>query len=336
MNAGEKIAALVKLGEYVRQLVQIDHHDLFLQAENQNPWFITPFVKSALSGISLYLQKDNLENWIGQYKPGRRKDLKIGLILAGNIPMVGFHDLLCVLVSDHTAYVKLSHQDKILMRALINKLVEIDPWLGNRIRTVETLKEVDAVIASGSDNSARYFLSYYHKLPHLIRKNRTSVAILNGSENQDDLKALAEDIFLYFGLGCRNVSKIYLPINFDPEAFRSSFQNKKWIGKHLKYHHNYIYQRSISRMMNAKYFDGGFYILQKSEKLVSPISVLYYSHYTDLKNLQNSLALQREKIQTVVSGIPDLKNAIGFGKAQYPDPWDYADQVDTLEFLLQL
>ena len=336
MKAGEKIAALVKLGDYVHQLSQQDHHDLFLRAINQNPWFIPPFIKSALSGVSRYLRKDQLEKWIGKYSIGEHRSQRVGLILAGNIPMVGFHDLLSVLLSDHVAHVKLSHQDQILIMALIDKLVEIEPRFQDRVRIVGSLNDVDAIIATGSDNSARYFLSFYQQLPHLIRKNRTSIAILDGNENEDDLFSLSDDIFLYFGMGCRNVSKIFLPEDFNLESLLQPFQNKNWIGKHVKFHHNYIYQQSFARMMNTIFFDGGFYILEKSEKLVSPISVIYYTHYSDLKNLKNSLLFQQGKIQTIVSLNPFFKNGVPFGKAQYPDPWDYADQVDTLDFLLQL
>jgi hypothetical protein len=336
MNVVEKIAALVKLGEYVEEMTEQDHHDLILQASNENPWFISSFIKSALSGISKILRKDLLEKWMDRYSEGKHHNYDIGLILAGNIPLVGFHDILCVLLSDHIAHVKTSHQDHILVTGLIDKLLDIEPRFLDNIRIVDKLYEVNAVIATGSDNSARYFLSYYRNIPHLIRKNRTSIAILDGSESKRDLIGLADDSFLYFGLGCRNVSKIYLTENSVPESLIQAYQDKKWIGNHEKYHHNYIYQKSLLQMTNNEFYDGGFFLLERSEKLVSPVSVVYYSYYTDLNNLQDSLFWQNEKIQSIVTANPGIKNNVPFGKAQYPDPWDYADQVDTLEFLLQL
>lgn len=336
MNAGEKISALSELGEYIEKISGQDYHDLFLQAESENPWFIRPFIRSALQGVSRFLRKDQLEKWMGNYPLGMRRNYRIGLILAGNIPLVGFHDLLCVLLTDHIACVKPSHQDRVLMTALMTRLLEIEPRFGKRMHLLNTIKDADAIIATGSDNSARYFSSYYREIPHLIRKNRTSVAILEGNEYGEDLMRLSDDIFLYFGLGCRNVSKIYLPDNYDPAKLIASLQPKKWIGNHPKYHNNYIYQKSLSHMIHQEIHDGGFFMMEKSERLVSPVGTIYYAYYSNLQNLQISLSGQIEKIQSIVTRIPVFKNPVPFGKAQYPDPWDYADHVDTLDFLLHL
>ncbi len=336
MNVAEKIAALVKLGGYVDFLIQNGHNPLYQKASEQNPWFIPPFLKSSLSGISRYLQKDTLEKWIKGYPIAKHQRKNIGLILAGNIPLVGFHDLLCVLISGHKAHLKLSHQDEILMTALTEKLLEIESRFKDQIRKVSNLTEVDAIIATGSDNSARYFYSTCRNLPHLIRKNRTSIAVLDGNESEEELIGLADDIFLYFGMGCRNVSKIYVPGTYDLGSLCLKLKSKQRIIDHSKYHHNYVYQKSLSRITNMRFYDGGYYILEESEKLVSPISVVYYSRYKDLDSLSASLLFHQEKIQTIVSRIPKYKNAVPFGKAQYPELWDYADQVDTLDFLLNL
>lgn len=336
MNLGEKIAAFINLDEYINRLIHDDHNRLFLQVSDQNPWFIAPFIKSALAGISRYLQRDLLEKWIGQYPVKQLQTRKIGLILAGNIPFVGFHDLLSVLITGYIAHLKLSHQDQILMTHLVDKLLEIEPRFKAQIQIVSAIENVDAIIASGSDNSARYFNSYYRDLPHLIRKNRTSIAVLDGHEGKEDLLGLADDIFLYFGMGCRNVSKIFVPVDYDLESFCPKLESKHWIENHEKYYHNYIYQKSLAKTYQERFYDGKYYLLKKSEKLVSPISVVFYSRYTNNKGLSASLMNNREKIQTIVSGIPQIKDAIPFGKAQYPDLWDYADQVDTLNFLQQL
>lgn len=336
MKVEEKISALAQLGDYIEHIYGQEPDDLFLQAESENPWFIRPFIKSALHGISRLLRKDHLEKWMGTYPAGRNRNYRIGLILAGNIPLVGFHDLMCVLLSDHIACVKPSHLDRVLITSLMTKLSEIEPRFGKRMQIMDSMKNPDAIIATGSDNSARYFSAYYRKFPHLIRKNRTSVAILEGNEHEEDLTGLSDDIFLYFGLGCRNVSKVYLPDNYDPAKLVRSLQSKNWMGDHSKYYHNYIYQKSLSRMINQETLDGGFFMMEKSEKLVSPVSTLYYAYYSNLRNLQISLSGQMEKIQSIVTGIPSFKNRVPFGRAQFPDPWDYADQVDTLNFLLHL
>ncbi|MBR9998864.1 MAG: acyl-CoA reductase [Cyclobacteriaceae bacterium] len=332
----EKIAALAKLGEYLDQLIHDEGNGIYQMVEKQNPWFIPAFVKTALIGIRKYSERKTLEKWVEPYHFNQDKNKRIGLILAGNIPLVGFHDLLCVLVSGHTACLKPSHQDQVLTDHLIDKILEIEPGFRSRINKVSAVEHVDAVIATGSDNSARYFYAYFHKLPHLIRKNRTSVAVLDGNESATDLAGLSRDIFLYFGMGCRNISKIFIPRNYDPSFLLKGLKTSGFIGDHLKYRNNYLYQRSLSSMLDLNYLDGGYYLLQESEKLISPVGVIHYSRYRDLMELQEILGIRRDKIQAIVSNLPGLDQAIPFGRVQFPEPWDYADQVDTLKFLLQL
>jgi hypothetical protein len=336
MTRGEKIGALVELGNYIDQWNPEDRDRVFRIASVENPWFIPPFIRSALSGISHFLKKDILRKWLMPYEPGLKSSKTVGLILAGNIPLVGFHDLLCVLFSGHLGILKLSHQDRVLMTHLVEKLVEIEPRFHEQIRIVSKIEGVDAVIATGSDNTARYFHAYYQHLPHLIRKNRSSVAILNEKETEEDLLGLSDDIFLYFGLGCRNVSKIYVPADYDFDFLFSFLKQKHWLSNHQKYLNNYNYRKSCATLLDQKVLDGGFFLFEESESLVSPISVIYYSYYDEMENLKNTFQLHQDKIQTLVTRSSFFKNAVPFGKAQFPDPWDYADQVDTMDFLVQL
>jgi hypothetical protein len=332
----EKITALARLGDYIDQLLGEEQHPVYGRAEAENPWFIFPFVKAALAGIREYLFFEKLARWTGSYSFGKSGKKRIGLILAGNIPLVGFHDLLCVLLAGHTACLKMSHQDQVLMDHLIAKLLEIEPRFHSGIKKVSAVEDAGAVIATGSDNSARYFYAYYQHLPHLIRKNRTSVAVLDGNETAVNLEDLATDIFLHFGLGCRNVSRIFIPERYDPEILINGLTDRFSLMDHRKYRNNYVYQRSMAEVLNKNYRDGGYFLLQESENLVSPLSVLYYSFYNDIHSLKQQLMINREKIQAVVSHLPGLSETVPFGRAQFPAPWDYADQVDTLDFLLKL
>jgi len=336
MNTGEKTDALVKLGEYIDELILNDQNQVYKAACQQNPWFIPPFVNTALSGISHFLKKKTLAKWLEAYDLNTQKPKTIGLILAGNIPLVGFHDLLCVLFSGHCAHIKISHQDRVLIKHLLEKLYTIEPGFKTQIRLVTSIDKTDAVIATGSDNTARYFRAYFRHIPHLIRKNRTSIAILDGSETAEDLNGLSNDMFLYFGLGCRNVSKIYLPEKYKFDFLFSILENKKWLGDHPKFRSNYIYQKSCSRVLDMDILDGNFFLFLESDQLVSPVSAVYYSYYRDLDNVMDTLILHKDKIQSLVTKVPNIKNAVSFGRAQIPDPWDYADQIDTLAFLLQL
>jgi hypothetical protein len=219
----------------------------------------------------------------------------------------------------------------VLMKHLIDKLIELEPRFEPMISIAERLKDFDVVIATGSDNSARYFHYYFDKYPHIIRKNRTSCAVLGGKETSDDLHALGNDVFTYFGLGCRNVSKIYIPSRYDVTRVLDAWQPFREIINHHKYVNNYDYQKSILLLNKIPFLDSGFVLLQESERLVSPIAVLYYEKYEDEGSLALKLLEQKEKIQCIVgTATPD---SVPFGQAQSPMVWDYADQVDTLKFL---
>jgi hypothetical protein len=251
--------------------------------------------------------------------------------MAGNIPGVGFLDLLCVLLSGHVAAVKLSRQDEIMIQVLMKWLLSIEPRFKKNLEFRDRLDHTDAVIATGSDNTARYFEYYFGKQPHIIRKNRTSVAVLDGTESKADIQHLGDDIFSYFGMGCRNVTKLYLPTGFDFAQFLPYLESFSAVGLHHKYRNNYDYQKSIMLVNNVRHLDNGFLLARESADLVSPTSVLYYQFYSDTGELENLLGENPQKIQCIVG-----KGRIDFGKAQSPEPWDYADGVDVLQFLDEL
>ncbi|MFP4603949.1 MAG: acyl-CoA reductase [Bacteroidales bacterium] len=310
-------------------------------AEEQNPWFTQQNILSALANLGTALQKDKITRWLSYYpelKKSNKKPLTIGVVNAGNIPFVGFHDFVCILITGHVYYGKLSSKDKEIPGAIRQILVKMEPEMEKYILFEnETLKKFDAIIATGSDNSSRYFEYYFGKYPNIIRKNRNSIAVLTGEETDKDITKLADDIFLYFGMGCRNISKIYIPHKF---SFKHFFQNinhyEEELKQHNKYMNNYEYNRAIYLMNQTPHLDNGFLLLKKDEGLSSPVGTLFYEEYTDINNLNNKLQMQKNKLQCIVSNSGKIKDAIDFGKTQTPELWDYADQIDTIKFLLSL
>jgi len=274
-----------------------------------------------------------LQNESGNAKLKMRS---IGLILAGNIPIVGFHDILCVLASGHKALIKLSSHDQKFIPYLLNKLIEIEPGFELQISYIDRLKDFDAVIATGSNNTSRYFDYYFSKVPHIIRKNRNSVAILNGEESKEDLEALGHDIFDYFGLGCRNVSKLYVPKDYDFKEFFESIEEFKSVADHHKYNNNYDYNKSIFLVNLDKHFDNGFLLLKEDSRFVSPLAVLYYKEYQTIEQLGSELIKNEDLIQCIVSNSKLPLSTVAFGQSQCPGLMDYADGVDTMKFLREL
>jgi hypothetical protein len=332
MTLEQRISAFVKLGNHLSNLSDEAFETLALNARNENPWFTAENVKRSLTGITQYLKEDKLRQWTSAYTLNPAKPKKVALVLAGNIPLVGFHDLLCVLISGHHAQVKLSSKDSKLIQYLIKHLIWLEPGFEQTIIVKENkLENFDAVIATGSDNSARYFEYYFGKYPNIIRKNRSSCVVLTGNESVEEIDALGEDIFSYFGLGCRNVSKAFVPEGYDLAKILSRWEAYKNIIHHHKYCNNYDYQKSILLVNLIPFLDNGFILLQENQKLVSPISVLYYEYYTDQADLENKLKEHSEKIQCIVG--TQKPATIPFGSAQYPEVWDYADNVDSLKFL---
>lgn len=331
----QNINNLVQLGELLSKTEQFN--DIFDKAEQQNSWFTRANVTFAFKSWSEALNKNNVQQWLSQYQlPQTTSPKKILIIMAGNLPLVGFHDLLCVLVAGHKAIVKLSSDDGVLLPYLITEIRTFAPeWAEAVAFTDDKVTEFDAVIATGSDNTARYFEYYFGKKPHIIRKNRHSVAVLTGEETPEELQNLGKDIFLYYGLGCRSVSKLFVPQGYDFDLLFQAIYPYKDIIEEQKYANNYDYNKAVYLMSLYKLLENGFLLLKEDEHYGSPIATLFYEYYTNKEVLKKKLATDREKIQCVV-GHNFIDGEIPFGQTQSPKLWDYADGVNILTFLLNL
>lgn len=336
MKLSERIDALARLGTVLHSIEEHEKDNLFRQAANHNSWFTPKHCELALNGILKFLVKDDLTKWMQAYNLVSTAPRKVGVVMAGNIPLVGFHDLLSVLISGHHLAAKLSSQDSVLMRYVVEKLLAIEPRFADSISFVERMNDVDAVIATGSDNTARYFEYYFRSKPHIIRKNRSSVALINGRETHEQLTALGRDVFSYFGLGCRNVSKLIVPKGFELSILLDVWGPYNDVMDHHKYVNNYDYNKSILLVNRVPHLDNGFALIRESTDLVSPISVLYYERCETPDDVRKNLSDSSEKIQCVVSADAAYPNTIDFGKTQEPGLTDYADNVDTLKFLTGL
>ncbi|MBZ9629847.1 acyl-CoA reductase [Salegentibacter sp. LM13S] len=308
-------------------------NDKIDQAVHYNGWFTRENVIFSLQQWSKALTQSNLEQWLEPYKFEKTEEKTVAIIMAGNIPLVGFHDFLSVLISGHKVLVKQSSNDKQLLPVIAGFLMNIAPEFEDRIRfTEDRLNDFDAVIATGSNNTARYFDYYFKGKPNIIRKNRNSVAILTGKESKEDLEALGEDVFRYFGLGCRNVSKLYVPKEYDFDDFFKAMFPWNTLMNSAKYANNYDYNKAVYLMSEFKLLENGFLILKEDESFGSPIATLFYEQYEDEKKLQEKLQQNKENLQCVVG----TKADVDFGQTQQPKLWDYADGVDTLKFLEKL
>ena len=322
----ERLNQVKYLAEVLRSISKEELDQLATSAGNENPWFTADSVKESIQGINFMLENDKLDKWVSAYDfTGDQKN--VGLVFAGNIPMVGFHDLLSVFIGGHNALVKLSHQDQVLMKFVIKLLTENEP---EAITIQEQLKGHDAIIATGSTNTSRYFEHYFGKYPNIIRSNRTSVAVLTGSESDDELKELGNDIFSYFGLGCRNVSHIFIPESFKIERLAENWGHHSDIINHHKYANNYDYQKSILLVNQVEHLDFGFVLLKRASEIHTPISVLNYSTYKNDEEVSSVLLEHESNIQCTVG------RDVAFGRSQMPDLTDYADGVDTMKFLAEL
>ncbi len=314
-----------------------DFRNTIIQAGIYNNWFTQDNVEYALQQWSEALSQAELEAWVQRYpadhfhpSPSRT----VALIMAGNIPMVGFHDFLSVLLSGHKALIKPSSDDSLLITFIAQILVAIDRRFAEHILFAEgKLSDFDAVIATGSNNSSRYFDYYFSKYPHIIRKNRTSTAVLLGDETQEQLEKLGDDVFRYFGLGCRSISKLYLPKGFDLDRIFKAFYNYKGVIDNKKYSNNYDYNRAIFLMEKQAFLENGFVMLKESDRLHAPAAIVYYEFYENREALTQTLAKLEEQLQCVVGQKRAPLAQIGFGQSQQPHLWDYADKVDTLRFL---
>ncbi|PWT97100.1 MAG: acyl-CoA reductase [Bacteroidetes bacterium] len=328
MNLQHRIQILIETGKYMRGSDPEWIH-VKKRASEQNAWFIPEFIDYAIQNITdHYLNDEKLSSWANQYQTGDSNgDPKnIGIVMAGNIPLVGYHDFLCAFVSGHKQTIKLSSKDEVLLPALVEKMASIDAKVNEFVHFAPNLKGCDAYIATGSNNSARYFEYYFKKYPHLIRKNRTSVGILDGRESEKDLELFADDVNLYFGLGCRNVSKIFVPKGYDFLPLLNAFRKYDFLIENHKYKHNYDYNLAIHIINRTYYMTNGSILLVESPSIFSPISQLHFEYYTEPSEINTGLNMQ--EVQCIVG-----MNHIPFGMAQVPELRDYADGVDTMKFL---
>lgn len=312
--------------------------DALFKSNEANVWFTKDNLDFMVNQIGKMLENENLEHWLKNYPEKIIYEPKtVGVVMAGNIPMAGFHDFICVLMSGHHFLGKLSHDDQLLLPALANLLCTFD----NRFRemitfTTEKLSHFDAIIATGSDNTSRYFDYYFGKYPNIIRKNRNGLAVLKGDENKNDYEQLAKDVFIYFGLGCRSVSSLLVPEDFDFKPMLDVFGKYEYLRNHARYFNNYEYNKAVCLIEKIPHYDTDFLIVRESNDLSSPLSVLHYQKYSSMKQVESFIEDNNEVIQCVVCKNAFLKNSFDFGQAQEPKLSDYADGIDTMKFLFDL
>ncbi|MBN1133307.1 MAG: hypothetical protein JXR52_02885 [Bacteroidales bacterium] len=351
----QTINTFVLLGKFIDQFLTETHAgDQRLNEVNQlhyesfgrlikdvqwyNPWFTEEFVLEALRGVRQLIEKEHLEQWFRNYPELEKRNMpvkSVGVVMAGNIPLVGFHDFLSTLVTGNRIIIKTSSKDEHLIKAVAEVVKTINPALADKIVFPETpLTGIDAVIATGSSNTSRYFEYYFRNIPSIIRKNRNSIAVLTGTESDSQLKDLGRDIFTYFGLGCRNVTKLFVPKSYDPSGLLSLYESYNYLYHHHKYANNIDYYRTIYVMNGIPFLDNGAFLLKEDRGLSGPVGVVYYEKYSDIEQLRQYVSIQRDQLQCVVSAKPFMEGVIPPGSTQKPLPWDYADGVDTLRFLI--
>lgn len=349
MNLEQRVKALEKLGKILSSIgdnknwqgfdmgVTEDEYNALEELTKGvrifNGWFTEKEVKNSFIGWGNQLSTENLQKWVKGYNiDNNQSNKEIGVIMAGNIPLVGFHDFVCCYVAGYKAKIKLSSDDDKLFPTILNVLNHFDTTVKDRTEIVfAQLKDIDGIIATGSNNTSRYFEQYFGKYPNIIRKSRTSVAIITGEETEEELSGLANDVFAFYGLGCRNVTKVFLPKGYDLDNLFKAFFPFQYVSQNNKYANNYDYHKAIFMMEQYDLIENGFLIMKEDQSLHSPIGTLYYEYYSDDNTIQEHIKQFANDIQCVVS-----KKDIPFGKAQNPELWDYADNVDTLEFLIGL
>jgi len=353
MNLSQRIEAFAKLGDFFKQFstLKIERNenaafnpilfDAFNMQINRasefNGWFTQENVLKAFESWSEALTIENLEKWTSIYKIEENVTPKnIAIIMAGNIPLVGFHDFLTVLLSGNNALVKLSSNDKHFLPLIAKFLEYYHPYFKNKITfTEKKLTGFDAVIATGSNNTKRYFEYYFGKYPAIIRNSKNSAAIITGNETKKELEALGHDIFQYFGLGCRSVSKIFVPENYNFDLLFNALYKFNEIINVKKYENNYDYNKAIYLMSLFKIQDNGFVMLKEDPSYASPIATVFYEFYDSYEILLKKLEADKDAIQCIVCNENDL-NFVKFGQTQQPKLWDYADDIDTFQFLLNI
>ncbi|WP_405566600.1 acyl-CoA reductase [Polaribacter sp. Asnod6-C07] len=344
-----RITAFAKLGHFLSQFSvdkiekqdNIEYNEIFFDgflhqiklAQEKNSWFTKDNILFSLNSWSKSLTKNNLIDFSKSTNLDKIQPKKVAIIMAGNIPLVGFHDFLSVLISGHSVLVKQSSNDKHLLPFLAKYLEYVDETLKGKITfTEEKLSNFDAVIATGSNNTARYFEFYFKNKPNIIRKSRNSVAVITGDETIEDFTNLSNDVFQYFGLGCRSVSKLFVPKDYNFETFFNGMYAKKEIINNAKYANNYDYNKAVYLMSEFDLLENGFLMIKEDESYASPIATIFYEYYDNEIDLKIKLHQDREKIQCIVAK-NFIENEVGFGQTQHPQLTDYADRVNTLDFL---
>ncbi|MDO5981154.1 acyl-CoA reductase [Flavivirga spongiicola] len=352
MNLQQRINAFVKLGDFLGQFSNevilkkdnVEHNDIFFDgfkhqlklAEENNGWFTQENIRFSLNGWAESLTADHLNKWLASYQINITQPKQVAIIMAGNIPLVGFHDFLSVLISGHHVLVKQSSNDKHLLPYLAKYLEFVQPEFKGTISfTEDKIEGFDAVIATGSNNTARYFEYYFKDKPSIIRNNRNSVAVLNGKETKEDLEALSEDIFRYYGLGCRNVSKLFVPKDYNFDTFFEAMYHWHSIIDKAKYANNYDYNKAVYLMSEFDMLENGFLMIKEDNNYASPIATIFYEYYDSSKKLKEKLNIDKQQIQCIVAN-GFTENEIAFGETQKPQLWDYADSIDSIEFLLAI
>ncbi len=348
----KRINAFSQLGGYFRRFggsdaktEKISENKYFDRLANvvedsylHNGWFIEKNVRNMLFSLGESLERDSLENWVSEYFNKlniEHQPKTVAVIMAGNVPAVGFHDFLSVLISGNRILAKLSSDDNRLLPAIANLLISIEPEFDSFISFTEgKLKDFDSIIATGSGNTSRYFEYYFGKYNNIIRSNRNGVAVLRGNETDSDFEFLAQDIFMYFGLGCRNVSKLFVPEGYDFVPMLNIFSKNEEISNHHKYFNNYEYNKAIYLVNSRSHYDTGNVLLVEDVAYASPVSVINYEYYSSIDDLNRKLIFEKKSIQCIVTGSDKINNSISFGQSQQPQLWDYADGIDTVEFLL--
>ncbi len=344
MTFGTKIQILSEFGKKLNKLsrdfndnnISVHEEGVFRQASAVNPWFTSDNILHGIRYWATVLEERSLEKWLAEFESESAPEAKtIGVITAGNIPFAGLHDLLCIYLSGHKAVIKTSSDDPVLTRWMVSVLSEIDPNVGRQLVFQDRLSGIDAVIATGSNNSARYFEYYFGKYPHIIRKNRNSVAVITPETTDDQLRRLADDVFVYFGLGCRSVSKLYLPHTFDIQRIFAAFYDWKHIIQHHRYASNYDYNRVVYMMGNESILENGFFILRQNSDLATPVSVVHYEFYENEIQLQSEISKKKSSIQCIIGSQKEICTD-DFGHAQWPSLSTYADGINTMKFLMDL
>lgn len=351
ISLSKRIDAFVSLGEVLLNLNTTSNNPtddslltsldtLVKDATHYNGWFIEKNVRYMLISIGESLSKENIDSWIEPYLTkieNNSATATVGVVMAGNIPLVGFHDFLCVLISGNKILAKLSSGDDKLLPLIADILIDIEPEFKEFIKfTSAQLLNIDAIIATGSDNTSRYFEYYFGKYPNIIRRNRNGIAVLTGNETEEELEQLCDDIFMYFGLGCRNVSHLIVPVNYNFTKFLEKCESNTEISINHKYFNNYEYNKAIYLVNSVTHFDTGNILLVEDNNFSTPVSVISYEYYSNIEDVNNLLNVNNDKIQCIISSNPKVNNRIPFGSSQSPQLSDYADNINTLNFLTTL